>query len=195
MPGTQNTTIRTGDRITPDRIIQWFEEAFAACSTPDELKQEMRHFLEMDTCIWLCHYDEMSHKDDGRPDPDGNPVPKSEKDTLISAVVDFVFERLAAWPGWIEERPCGPTLYKEFQYFALELGYCPGMECRYATFSRHGIFYLYRSGEILYRFHYRRQREGYWEMTTCHRTAKVPDTAILADTLRTGHWRTSLVQP
>lgn len=194
MSESQNTSIRLEGQITPELITQWFEKAFAALNTPQDIKLEMRHFLESDACIWLCQYDEMSHKDDGKSDPEGNPIIKPEKDILISAVVDFVFERLDNWPGWIEECPCDPILHKEFQYFALELGYRPDWDCRYATFSRHGVFYLYRSGEVIYKFYYTKMTDTYWEMTSCYRTAKFPDTSILEETLRTGHWRTSLVE-
>lgn len=193
MPELQNTSIRSEGQITPELLIKWFEEAFVALNTPEEVKQEMRHFLEMDACMWLCDYGEVSHLDDGKSDPDGNPIIKSERDTTISAVVDYVFDHLESWPGWIEDFPCAPIELSEKQYFALELGYRPDFDCRYATFCRHGVFYLYRSGEVLYKFYYARMAEDHWKMTSCYRTAKFQDTGILHETLSTGYWRTSLV--
>ena len=194
MPESQNTSIRPEGQITPELLIKWFKEAFVALNTPEEVKQEMRHFLEMDACIWLCSHGEMSHTYATEVDIDGNPINQSIRDVQIAYAADYVFEKLESWPGWIEECPCGPILHDEFQYFALELGYKPDWECRYATFTRHGIFYLYRSGEVLYKFYYTRMAEDHWEMTSCYRTAKLPDTSILEETLRTGHWRTPLVE-
>ena len=181
-------------RITPELLTKWFEEAFVALDTPEEVRQEMRHFLEMDACIWLCSHGELSHTFASEVDMDGNPINQSIRDVQIADAADYVFEKLESWPGWIEECPCGPILHDEFQYYALELGYKPGWECRYATFTRHGIFYLYRSGEVLYKFCYTKMTDTHWEMTSCFRTAKVTDTSVLEETLRTGHWRTSLVE-
>ena len=42
-------------------------------------------------------------------------------------------------------------------------------------------------------FRYTKMTDTRWEMTSCYRTNKVPDTSILEETLRTGHWRVSLV--
>ena len=177
--------------IDPDRLLGWFREAIECLDVPEDVFCYIYRFDASNVQNLLVYGSNMMPADWPHDTEIDAALNCEQICRYLDKAADLVCSQVCHSGFWEKER----TLEVSWNYdqvIALRRGYHPDWDFRYGTFHRRGIFYIYRSGNILKKFRVKLGKDGFYHITKQFTTAKEGMENLMVDVIYNGYWQIPL---